>query len=122
MKFASIIFASLIATVMTATCDPTKISYKYYTDDKCATLNKEATKTYGKPSKEQYALYEPGCHFEPKYEISYTLDCEAKGLLQSVYKGKQCKTPMEKFGKTLYKWGKCQNVSGSNVYMVVTTE
>ena len=44
MKFASIIFASLIATVMTATCDPTKISYKYYTDNKCATLNKEATK------------------------------------------------------------------------------
>ena len=48
MKLA--ILVALLATSVTAVpCDPTKISYKYFTDDKCTKLDEETTKEYGKP-------------------------------------------------------------------------
>ena len=112
----------MTAMVAADECDPKVMTTTFYDDDKCTKENAELNKQYGTVPESAYGYYTSGCH---QYQVnSYTLECDAQGSHQTLYKDQECKEVDDKKfgGKSEYAWDTCEKAVGANLWIKIHSE
>ena len=109
MKLLAVIGALIGAVASREKCDPTKLRYEFYTDEKCTDFNEKWTKDFGTLTKDDYPFYEITCQ-ENIPGQGLIVSCDSQTIHQDLYPTRDCKTtPNQSID---YAWNKCSTIWG----------